>query len=123
MKGMPKREIQVPTNACRTVSAVMSAIGTASSQRVVLSTIVNRYLKPWSREKGPTMSMCMWPKRSGGTGIGSMVAFPDGWAKLWIASKIFRHRAAGNQDSRPSERRVAHNLVVDAGEANVFEFE
>ena len=56
VKGMPKREIEVPTNACRTVSAVVSAIGTASGQGVVLLTIFNRYLNPWSGEKRPTMS-------------------------------------------------------------------
>ena len=53
VKGMPKREIQVPTNPSEPFSAVVSAIGTASGQRVVLSTIVNKYLKPGPERRGP----------------------------------------------------------------------
>ena len=114
-------------NAWITVSAVASAMGTASGHRVVRSTKVTRYLNPLSEGNGPTMSRWTCSKRAAGTGIGNTgglvctetlllwhtwhcfahsntsrlmlghtyifdmianVAFPDGCASPWIASKI-----------------------------------
>ena len=46
LAGMPNRDTQVSRNVCITVSAVVSAMGVASGQRVVLSTKVSRYLNP-----------------------------------------------------------------------------
>ena len=45
--------------------------GTASGQRVVLSMILKRCVKPEEKGKGPTRSTWMWLKRRVGTGIGS----------------------------------------------------
>ena len=45
-KGVPKRATQVPINACVISTDASDVSGTASGQRVVLSTMVNRYVKP-----------------------------------------------------------------------------
>ena len=49
--GIPNLATQVSRNACTTVLAVVSATGTASGHRVVLSTNVKRYLNPRSGGK------------------------------------------------------------------------
>ena len=66
----PTAAIQLLRKACKTVSAVMSAIGTASGHLVVRSIIVKIYLFPCSGGKGPTISTWTWAKCSTGTGIG-----------------------------------------------------
>ena len=48
---------------------VASGIGMASGHRVLLSIIVNRYLKPSEGGRGPTKSTCMCEKRLVGCGI------------------------------------------------------
>ena len=65
--GHPKRAIQPDSNACPTVSAVMSCIGMASGQRVKRSTAVRQYLNPADVGKGPTRSMWMCRNRAAGS--------------------------------------------------------
>ena len=55
-EGTPNLATQPMTNAFATVSAVMSAIGIASVQRVKRSTHVNKYVKPFEGGNGPTIS-------------------------------------------------------------------
>ena len=73
VSGIPKRATQLSMNACKTVSAVVSGIGTTSGHLVVRSTMVSRYLNPRSTAKGPTRLMCTCSKRVVGTGIGLTV--------------------------------------------------
>ena len=67
--GTPKRWIQPWRRAAAQSAAVVEASGTTSGQRVVLSTIVNRYEKPEERGSGPTRSTWRWAKRRTGTGM------------------------------------------------------
>ncbi len=64
--GVPKRDIHDVMNACATVSAVQSAIGVASGQRVKRSTHVRRYVHPRDEGRGPTRSICTWSNRESG---------------------------------------------------------
>ena len=57
VEGTSKREIQVHRKAFATVSAVLSAIGIASGQRVNLSIQVRMYTEPLEGGRGPTRSM------------------------------------------------------------------
>ena len=64
--GTPKRAIQLETNACATVIAVMLGIGMASGHRVKRSIQVKRYTNPWHEGRGPTRSRWTWSKRASG---------------------------------------------------------
>ena len=64
--GTPNRETQPLTKVCATVSAVLSAMGKASGQRVNLSTHVSKYVHPCEVGRGPTRFMCTWLKRASG---------------------------------------------------------
>jgi hypothetical protein len=61
MAGFLNRAIQLLMRASTQVSVSMEGMGMASSQRLVLSMMVNRYLKP-SLEvvRGPKKSTWMW---------------------------------------------------------------
>ena len=65
-EGTPNLATQPATNALATVSAVMSAIGIASGQRVKRSTHVSKYVKPFEGGNGPTISRCIWSNRASG---------------------------------------------------------
>lgn len=52
----PKREIHAETSASAHEEAVVEDRGTASGQRVVLSTMVRRCVLPCEEGSGPTMS-------------------------------------------------------------------
>ena len=67
--GTPKHATQQPIKAFTRVVVVMSAMGNASGHLVVLSTAVNKYLKPSLTGKGPTMSMLT--DENGTSGIGT----------------------------------------------------
>jgi hypothetical protein len=55
--GQPKQEIQPESRVRDTVSAVMSGMGKASSQRGKRSTVVRQYWNPAEEGRGPTRSM------------------------------------------------------------------
>jgi hypothetical protein len=59
MSGTPNLWIQPCRRAAAQSAAVVEESGTASGQRVVLSTTVNRYENPEERGSGPTKSTCM----------------------------------------------------------------
>ncbi len=68
------------TGRCaNTVSAMLSTIGTTSSQRLNRSIQVRTYTNPSSDGKGPTRSMCTWSKSASG-----VEKVPGGdWLCLW----------------------------------------
>ena len=57
VEGNPKIDIQWFKNVLHTVSVVISEIGTAKGNLVVLSMTVSMYLQPLDSLKGPTRSM------------------------------------------------------------------
>jgi hypothetical protein len=69
ISGTPNLWIQPWRRAAAQSAAVVEVSGTASGQRVVLSTTVNRYENPEERGRGPTRSTWMWEKRRTGTGM------------------------------------------------------
>ncbi len=69
MPGMPNRCIHPCRRAASQSAAVVEASGTASGQRVVLSTMVNMYEYPEERGSGPTRSTWRCAKRRTGTGM------------------------------------------------------
>ena len=68
-EGNPKTDIQCDKNVFHTVSVVISAIGTAIGNLVVLSMIVSIYLQPLDSFSGPTKSRFKTLKRRCGIGI------------------------------------------------------
>ncbi len=71
----PHLEIQPATRVSAQVTAAMSRMGSASSQREDQRTTVNRYLLPQvAAGRGPTMSTWMWVKGLAGMVIGCTAA-------------------------------------------------
>jgi hypothetical protein len=77
ISGTPNLWIQPWRRAAAQSAAVVEVSGTASGQRVVLSTTVNRYENPEERGRGPTRSTWMCEKRRTGTGMCAA------WSETW----------------------------------------
>jgi hypothetical protein len=77
ISGTPNLWIQPWRRAAAQSAAVVEVSGTASGQRVVLSTTVNRYENPEERGRGPTRSTWMCEKRRTGTGMCAA------WRETW----------------------------------------
>jgi hypothetical protein len=93
--GTPKRETQEDRKASTQLRAEMLLRGTASSQRVVLSTMVKMYRNPSSEAgRGPTKSTCTWLNLRRGIGMastearGCLVTFAR-----WQATQSLHHEA------------------------------
>src|SRR5450830_588451 len=71
--GTPKRCIHPSNNALAQSADDTDDRGNASGHLVVLSIIVNRYVKPLLAGRGPTKSTCTWAKRRVGTSMTSGV--------------------------------------------------
>ena len=55
-EGTPNRATHPETNTLATVLAMISAIRIASGQHVKRSIYVNKYVKPFDDDNGPTIS-------------------------------------------------------------------
>ena len=77
LEGVPKQEIHVCVNTRATLSAVQSAIGMASGQRVKRSIHVRMYTHLSEGGRGPIRSTCTLSKRVSG------VAKVDSGVVVW----------------------------------------
>ena len=92
--GTPKRKTHWPRKALATIMELMSGMGIASGHHENLSTIVNRYERPWYGGRGPTKSMLTDSNRESGTCTFSSGARTCRWIlALWQARHSLAHLA------------------------------